>query len=99
MEINTGELRGAAERLHGAAATSAQSVPVKESFQGKTVRGSVVHVLRLEGNFKSNRVDAWSLPIERSTKRRLLAVLHLGAVTGPVEAVRATIAAAHRGER
>ncbi|MGO8868908.1 MAG: hypothetical protein ACLQME_20655 [Alphaproteobacteria bacterium] len=99
MEISTGELRAAPERLRGAAATPAQSAPLKESFQGKTVREGVVHVLGLEGNAKASRTDAWSSPIEDGTKRWFLAVLHSGAVRGPLEAVKAAIEAEHRGER
>ena len=41
--------------------------------------------------------QAWSSPIEGSDKRRFFAVLHMGGITGPVEAVRAAIVAESRG--
>jgi len=97
MEISTGELRAAPERLRGSAATSAQSAPLKESSEGKRVRRGVVHVLGLEGKAKACPSDARSSPVEGSAKRRFLAVLDPGAITGPVDAVRAAIRAEHRG--
>ena len=83
-------------RTHGGRATLAQSVPVHETFGGKTVWKGVVQVFDLAGHPKATRAYAWSSPIEGSTKRRYFAVLHGGAITGPVEAVRAAIVAGHR---
>ncbi len=97
MELSTGELRAAPERLRGSAATPAQSAPLKESLEGKTVRRGVVHVLGLEGKAKACPSDAWSSPVEGSAKRWFLAVLNPGVITGPVDAVRAATAAEHRG--
>jgi hypothetical protein len=73
------QLREAVEKMHGGAATLAQSVPVKETFEGKTVWEGVVHVFDLAGNPKATRAYAWSSPIEGSTKRRFVAVLHIPA--------------------
>jgi hypothetical protein len=56
-----------------------------------------VHVFDLDGHPKATRAYAWSSPIEGSDKRRFFAVLHLGPVTGPVEAVRVAIVAEQRG--
>jgi hypothetical protein len=53
----------------------------------------VVHVFELTGHPKASRAYAWSSPIEGSDKRRFFAILHLGPVTGPVEAIRAAIVA------
>jgi hypothetical protein len=66
-------------------------VPVRESFDGKPVWEGVVHVFDLAGNPKATRAYAWSSPIEGSDKRRFFAVLHMGAITSPVDAVRAAI--------
>lgn len=44
----------------------------------------------------SERVYAWSSLIEGNTKRRFFAVLHMGGITGPKEAVRAAIVAERR---
>jgi hypothetical protein len=53
----------------------------------------IVEVFDLEGNAKSTRVNAWSSPIEGSEKRRYYAVLHLGGIRSPADAVRAAIVA------
>src|SRR3954447_8249252 len=93
MELDPTELRLSVERQHHCRARLAQSVPVKETHEGATVWEGVVHVFDLEGHPKASRAYAWSSPIEGSDKRRFFAVLHLGPVTGPVEAVRAAIVA------
>jgi len=85
------ELRKAIESQQGGHATHVQSVPVKETFQGQPVWEGVVEVFDLEGNTKSTRAYAWSSPIEGSDKRRFFAVLHLGGIRSPKDAVRAAI--------
>ena len=70
--------------------------PVKEVFNGKTVWEGVVHVFDLHGNAKATRVYAWSSPIAGSDRRRFYAVLHLGGIRSPLDAVRAAIVAEHR---
>src|SRR5258708_27595245 len=88
-EVDADQLRSAVESQHGGKATLAQSVPVKETFEGKTVSEGVVHVFDLAGNPKATRAYAWSSPIEGSTKRRFFAVLHIPPIDSPVAAVRA----------
>ena len=90
------ELNRAVENQHGCTATSIQSAPVNETFDGKTVWDGIVHVFRIDGHPKARKAYAWSSPIEGSDKRRFFAVLHLPPVTSPVEAVRAAIVANHR---
>ena len=89
-------LRAATERMHTCKATLAQSVPVSETFEGKTVWEGVVHVFDLKGHLTATRAYAWSSPIEGSDKRRFFAVLHQPPVTSPAEAVRAAIVAEHK---
>ena len=72
------------------------AVPVKEAFQGRTVWEGVVHVFDLEDHPKATRAYAWSSPIEGSDKRRFYAVLHLGGIRSPLDAVRAAIVAERR---
>ena len=43
------ELRDVIRRLHGAEATHVESVPVKETFQGKTMWEGIVEVFELVG--------------------------------------------------
>jgi hypothetical protein len=42
--------QAAVERQHGCTATLAQSVPVKETFDGATVSEGVVHVFDIHGH-------------------------------------------------
>lgn len=93
VEVNASELKRAVESQHGGMATLAQSVPVRETFDGKTVWEGVVHVFNLEDHPKATRAYVWSAPIEGSDKRRFFAVLHMGAIKSPQDAVRAAIVA------
>jgi hypothetical protein len=99
MNVDTGELREAVERLHGGTATLAQSLPLRETFEGKPVWEGVVHVFDLAGHPTATRAYAWSSPIEGSTKRRFFAVLHQPPIDSPQAAVRATIVAEQRGKQ
>ena len=71
---------------------------MREIFEGKTVWEGVVHVFDLAGHPTATRAYAWSSPIEGSTKRRFVAVLHTARINSPLEAVRAAIVAEHRGK-
>jgi hypothetical protein len=90
------DLKVAIERMHGGSATLAQSISVREIFEGKTVWEGVVHVFDLAGHPTATRAYAWSSPIEGSTKRRFVAVLHQPPVDSPQAAVRVAIVAEHR---
>lgn len=79
--------------MHGGIVRLVQSVPVRETFEGKTVWEGVVHVFDLADHPTATRAYAWSSPIEGSTKRRFFAVLHLPPVDSPQAAVRAAIIA------
>src|SRR5712691_11244946 len=54
------ELKDVIRRLHQAEATHVESVPVKESFQGKTVWDGIVEVFDLKGHPTAFRVYAWA---------------------------------------
>jgi len=84
------------EAQHGGLATLVQTIPIHESFHGQTVWDGVVHVFELKGHPVATRAYAWSSPIEDSGKRRFFAVLHIGGINSPVDAVRAAIVAEHR---
>jgi hypothetical protein len=96
-EVSTAELKRAVESQHGCTATHMQSVPVKETFDDKTVWEGIVHVFRIHGHPKAQQAYAWSSPIEGSDKRRFFAVLHVPPITSPAAAVRAAIVAEQRG--
>ena len=99
IEVDSSQLKQAIESQHGGTATLAQSVPVREAFDGKPVWEGVVHVFDLAGHAKATRAYAWSSPIEGSTKRRFFAVLHMGGIRSPLDAVRAAIVAERRVAR
>lgn len=96
MRTDANELKRAVESQHSGTATLAQSVPVRENFEGKPVWEGVVHVFDLADNPKAKRAYAWSSPIEGSDKRRFFAVLHMGGIKSPQDAVRAAIVAEMR---
>ena len=56
----------------------------------------VVYVFDLKSNQKATRAYAWTSPIEGSTKRRFFAVLHMGGIKSPQDAVREAIVAEHK---
>jgi hypothetical protein len=98
-DVTPDQLKRAVETQHGGHASLAQSVPVKEIYQGATVWEGVVHVFALTGHPEATRAYAWSSPIEGSDKRRFFAVLDIPPIMSPVDAVRAAIIAERRAKR
>ena len=90
------ELTEVVEAQHDCSASPIGTEFVSETFEGQTVWEGVVHVFDLEGNPKAARAYAWSSPIEGSAKSRFFAVLHLGGIKSPQDAVRAAIVAEHK---
>ncbi len=62
------ELQDVIRRLHGAEAKHIESVPVKETFQGKTVWEGIVEVFELRGHPEAYRAYAWARP-RQSTRQ------------------------------
>jgi hypothetical protein len=89
------ELREAIRRLHGVESEHVESVPVKETFQGRTVWEGVVEVFDLIGHPKASRAYAWSHDAEGG-KRAHIAVLHVPPVDSPLKAVQASILQEYR---
>jgi len=91
------ELRGVIRRLHGVESKHVESVPVKETFQGKTVWDGVVEVFELIGHPKAPKVYAWAHDTDdQKQPRRHVTVLHIPPVVSPILAVRAAIVQEHR---
>lgn len=84
------ELANVILKLHGAEATHIESVPVKETFQGKTVWDGIVEVFELRGHPKATHAYAWISRTEKDLKRHI-AVLKIPPVVSPITAVRAAI--------
>jgi hypothetical protein len=85
------ELRDVIRRLHGVESKHIESVPIKETFQGKTVWEGIVEVFDLKGHPKASRVYAWAYETENPKKPKHVTVLHMGPITSPLLAVRAAI--------
>ena len=98
MEVSADQLKQAVEGQHGGTAELLAVEPVKEVFNGKTVWEGEVHVFDLEDHPKPTRAYAWSSPIEGTERRRFYAVLHLGGIHSPLDAVRAAIVAKRKAK-
>jgi hypothetical protein len=85
------ELRDVIRHLHGAEATHVESVPIKETFQGRTVWEGIVEVFDLRGHPKTTRLYAWAYETDNPKKPKHVTVLHIHPVTSPLLAVRAAI--------
>ncbi len=87
-----GELQDVIRRLHGVESRHIESVPVKETFQGKTAWEGIVEVFELHGHPKAPKVYAWAHDTDDPKKpRRHVTVLHIPPITSAVLAVRAAI--------
>ncbi len=95
QEVDLEALRESVEGLHNAKAKWIKAVPVKETFQGKTIGEDTVQVLDLIGHPTATRCYAWS-HVTKGQKRRFVAVLHQGPVDSPQKAVSASIVQEYR---
>lgn len=91
-EPKTMGLKQAVESQHGGAASFVQSVPVSDTFEGQPAFNGTVAVFDLAGRPKATRAYVWTREIPDG-KARTYAVLHLGPVQSPADAVRAAIVA------
>ncbi len=86
------ELQNVIRKLHGVESRHVQSVPVKETFQGKTVWEGIVEVFDLVGHPKAPKVYAWSHDTDDPKKpRRHVTVLHVAPILSAEAAVKAAI--------
>ena|SRR5438552_19166192 len=86
------ELKDVIRKLHGADATHVETVPVKETFEGKTVWEGDIEVFELHGHSTATRLYAWSHDTgDPRMPKRHLTVLHLGPVTSAITALRAVL--------
>jgi hypothetical protein len=85
------ELRDVIKRLHGVDSSHVESVPIKETHDGKTVWEGVVEVFDLKDHPKAKRLYAWAYDTGNPKKPKHVTVLHMGPVTSPLLAVRAAI--------
>ncbi len=87
-----GELKKVIRQHHGCEAEHAETVPVKEVFQGQTVWEGEVEVFNIRGHPNARRCYAWAHATGEDDKgKRYVAVLELPPVTSAQTAVRAAI--------
>lgn len=87
----TDQLKQAVESQHGGTATHVQSVPIHQSYNGKTTWNGAVQVYDLaDSPSGATRAYAWSCGREDGS-RQFIIVLRAGPVTGPREAVMAAM--------
>jgi hypothetical protein len=92
------ELRDVIRKLHGVESKHLESVPVKETFQGRTIWEGVVEVFDLIGHPSATRLYAWSHQTDDPKQpRRHVTVLHTDPINSPLLAVRAVIVQDFRG--
>jgi hypothetical protein len=84
------ELADVIHQIHGTKATHVESVPVKETHQGKTVWEGVVEIFELHGHPKATHAYAKVSETKKHLKRHV-AVLKIPPVVSPVTAIRAAI--------
>lgn len=86
------ELKEVIEKLHGVSATYIETVPVKETFEGKTMWEGQVEVFDIPDHANTNRVFAWAYDYEDAdVPTQHVTVLQIPPATTPENAVRASI--------
>jgi hypothetical protein len=88
IEVSTDQLKQAVKSQHVGTATFVPSVPVCEQFRGEPALSGNVAIFDLK-NSPSGASSAYAWDQDRPyAKKRYAAVLRLGNITGPMEAVR-----------
>lgn len=93
------ELKAAVESQHGGKAKFVQSVPVREMSGFQTISNTAVSVFDLHGSTSGAfRAYAWAGETPEG-EQTFFSVLHSPWVVGPIQAVRAVIAAETRSQK
>ena len=91
------ELRDVIRKLHGTEATHVETVPVKETHEGRTVWEGNVEVFDLADHPKASRAYAWSHETsDAQNPRQHITVLQIPPATTPLRAVQVAIAGMFR---
>lgn len=80
---------------HGCAAPFEETIPVKETFQGKTIWEGNVHSFKVKHSSGAKICFAWTEPAD--TGERVIAVLADPPITTARQAVQAALVAKIRG--
>jgi hypothetical protein len=88
------QLADAIRRTHGVAATHLETVPIRETFQGKVAWEGEVEVFTVKHPSGATRCYGWGYPSDVDPKRtEFICVLGTGPVISPFTAVQAAIRA------
>lgn len=93
------QLKKVIESQHGGKATFRNAWQLPKMTKKAGEWDGIVHEFDLKNHPKASRVYAWSSPIKGGNKLRYFAVLHMGRVNGPVEAVKAAASLIRGGGR
>lgn len=85
-------LQQAIRDLHGLDSEHVESVPITETFQGKTVWQGTVDVFRVRGHPQATHAYAWSYKAENGELRHV-AVIGVPPIDSPQKAVQAAVVA------
>jgi hypothetical protein len=86
-------LQDAIRKTQGCESRHVKSVPVKETFRGKTVWEGAVEVFELVGHPKAKQCYAWGHHAGKNDQgSRYVTVLKIPPINSPVAAIRALIA-------
>ncbi len=91
--VSTDQLKRVIESQHGGTAELSRSLRVAVPKGQQADWDGVVHVFDLNNHPRAKRAYAWSSSIKGGMSPRYFAVLHMGRVTGPIEAVMAAASA------
>jgi hypothetical protein len=92
MSSRIADLKDVIRILHGVESTHRTTVPVKETFDGKTVWEGLVEVFDLHGHPRANTAYAWSHETDDpENPKRHVTVLHVPPAVSPETAVRVAI--------
>lgn len=95
----TDQLKRVIESRLGGVASFMRSARVAPANRPASEWDGLVHLFDLKDHPHAKRAYAWSSPVRGGAKPRYFAVLHMGGVRSPAEAVRAAVAAVRRAAK
>jgi hypothetical protein len=85
------ELQDMIRHRYGVESTHIESVPIKETFEGKTIWEGNVEIFELTNHPKAPKLYAWSYATNDPKRPLHVSVLHIPPISSPLQAVRAAI--------
>ena len=86
-------------KAHGCESGHVESVPIVETFRGKTVWKGTVEVFALTGHATAKRCYAWGHAVrDTGNDVRFVTVLEVPPVVSPLTAVRASILSDYKSQ-